>query len=81
MRMELDEAMAVRAKALQGVRVQEHILNQALQVIRVQGAIAHAPRINGCLIVEQVNEVQRERLNQILAFKLGLACGKFNDWR
>jgi hypothetical protein len=81
MMMQLDEAMAVRAKALQGVRVQEHILKQAMQVITVQAGIAHAARINGGMIIEPINQVQRERLNAILAYKLALACGKLNEWR
>jgi hypothetical protein len=78
MNMELDEAVAIRTKALEGQRVQAHILRQAMQVITVSGGIAHHRMRAGWL--EPINPVQRERLNMILAFKLAKACGKFIDW-
>lgn len=77
--MNLQEAIAVRAANLRGEEVPPHQLSRALVVIRRGNAISMGRRQVWPL--EPVSMVQVERANAILAYRLALACGMFEEWR
>jgi hypothetical protein len=77
--MKLDEAVAIRQDSLHGKQVAQHLLDQAMRRIDLGNTIALGQR--DVWRPERISETQRTRINEVLAYRLALACGLLNKWK
>lgn len=81
--MQLDEAVAIQQYLRDGKAVQANLVREATRVVQSHSAkrIAEATYgENHAWMPSPLSTTQRERVNMILAFRLGLALGKFDNW-
>lgn len=72
--MTLEEAIQIR-----GIEnAPRHLVAEAARVMALAQAMARAQRREGEF---GMSRIERERINSLLAYRLALACGKFDDWR
>lgn len=77
--MNLDEAVAIRQDSLHGKDVGKHLLEQAMRRIDLGNRIAMGHK--GVWRLDHLSETQRQRINEVLIFRLALACGLLNKWK
>lgn len=77
--MNLDEAIAIRQASLHGAEIQRGLLEQAMRRINLGNASSLGQR--DVWRPERIHETQRQRINEVLAYRLALACGLLNKWK